>query len=56
MAKGNKQFWVAPVEKAARQIFKAINYKKRRVYITRRWWLIAKLMKLMPYTIYKKFA
>ena len=56
MAKGNKQFWVAPVEKAARQIFAAINNKKRRAYITRRWWLIAKLMKLMPYTFYKKFA
>ena len=34
----------------------AINNKKRRAYITRRWWLIAKLMKLMPYTFYKKFA
>ena len=56
MAKGNKQFWVASVEKAAQQIFSAIHHKKRRAYITKRWWLIAKLMKWMPYWIYKKFG
>lgn len=54
MAKGNGQFWVAPVEKAAKQIFVAIANKKRRVYITKRWWLVAKLVKLMPWWIYKK--
>ncbi len=56
MAKGNGQFWVAPVEKAVKQIYRAIQYKKRRAYITRRWWLIAKMMKWMPYWIYKKFG
>ena len=56
MAKGNGQFWVASVEKATRQIFRAINNKKRRAYITRRWWLIAKLMKWVPYWLYKKMT
>lgn len=56
MAKGSGQFWVASVEKASQQIFKAINNKKRRVYITRRWWLIAKIIKWMPYWIYKKLG
>ncbi len=56
MAKGYGQFWVAPVDKAARQIFNAIQHKKRRAYITRRWWLIAKIMKWMPYWIYKKLG
>jgi len=56
MAKGNGQFWVAPVEKAAKQIFTAIQHKKRRAYITRRWWLIARLMKCMPIFIYKKIG
>ena len=56
MAKGNGQFWVAPVDKAARQIFNAIQHRKRRAYITRRWWLIAKIMKWMPYWIYKKLG
>ena len=54
MAKGAGQFWSAPVEKAAHQIYNAIANKKRRVYITRRWWLIAQLLKIMPYWIYKK--
>lgn len=54
MAKGNKRFWVAPPAKAARQIAKAIEKKKWRVYITRRWWLIAQLMKWMPDFVYHK--
>lgn len=56
MAKGKGQFWVAPAEKAAKQIFTAIKNKKRRVYITKRWWLIAKIVKWMPYWMYKKFG
>ena len=56
MAKGKGRFWEAPVEKAARQIFKAIQKKKRKVYITRRWALIAWLLKWMPHFIIKRFA
>jgi short-subunit dehydrogenase len=56
MAKGNKQFWVIPVEKAARQIYNAIEKKKFRVYVSRRWWLIAKLMRLMPLAVYRQFG
>lgn len=56
MAKGNKLFWIVPVEKAAKQIIKAINKKKRKAYISKRWWLIAKLVKWMPYSIYKKLG
>jgi len=53
-AKGNGQFWVAPVEKVAKQIFQAIEKKKWRVYITRRWWLIAQLMKWAPGWLYHR--
>ena len=53
---GDKMFWIAPVEKAPRQIIKAIEKKKRKVYITKRWWLIAKLMRLLPYWIYRKLG
>ncbi|HET9747202.1 MAG TPA: SDR family NAD(P)-dependent oxidoreductase [Chitinophagaceae bacterium] len=56
MAKGNKRFWVASIDKAARQIISAIDKKKRKVYISRRWWLIAMLMKWMPFFIYKRFG
>jgi len=53
---GNKQFWVVPVEKAVTQIYSAIAKKKFRVYVSRRWWLIATLMKLVPISLYRKFG
>ena len=54
MAKGNKQFWVVPVDKAARQIINAIDKRKRKAYISRRWWIIAKLFKWIPYSILRR--
>jgi short-subunit dehydrogenase len=54
MSKGNKQFWVIPVEKCARQMMNAIKKKKRKAYISHRWWIIAKLMQWMPYWLYKR--
>jgi short-subunit dehydrogenase len=54
MAKGNKRFWVVPLEKAAKQIIVAIEKKKQKVYISRRWWLVAKMMRLVPFWLYKK--
>ena len=54
LAKGNGQFWVAPVEKVGKQIVTAIQEKKWRVYITRRWWLIAQLMKWAPGWLYHR--
>jgi short-subunit dehydrogenase len=56
MAKGQGQFWVAPVEKAARQIRAAIAAKKRVAYVTKRWWLIACIMKRVPFWIYRKIG
>ncbi|MBL7054189.1 SDR family NAD(P)-dependent oxidoreductase [Candidatus Woesearchaeota archaeon] len=41
-------FWVASAKKAAGQIFEAIKKKKKKVYITKRWTLIALLLKMMP--------
>lgn len=56
MAKGQGRFWVAPVEKAARQIRAAIAAGKRVAYITKRWRLIANIMKLLPFGIYRKIG
>jgi short-subunit dehydrogenase len=53
MAKGPGRFWEAPAAKAARQIMDAIEAKKFRVYITKRWWLIAKLIKMLPGWLYR---
>ena len=56
MAKGHGVFWAAPPAKAARQIAAAIEKKKWRVYITRRWNLIAWMMKWMPDLIYHRIG
>jgi short-subunit dehydrogenase len=56
MAKSDKVFWMVPVDKAAKQIIRAIEKKRRKVYISNRWWIIAKLMRWMPYRIYKRFG
>lgn len=54
MAKGEGLFWVASVEKATTQIYKAIEQKNRIAYVTKRWGIIAFLLKALPYSIYKK--
>ena len=54
MAKGEGQFWVAKVDKAAQQIFEAIKKKKKIVYVTRRWRLVAIILKRMPGIIYDR--
>ena len=54
MAKGEGQFWVAPVGKAANQTFDAIKRKKKVAYISRRWRLVAILLKLIPGSLYAR--
>ena len=56
MAKGNKRFWLVSLEKAAQQMITAIDKKKRKVYVSKRWWLVAKLMRLTPFWIYKRIG
>lgn len=53
MAGGNR-FWISSPEKAARQIFAATRSHKKVVYITRRWRLIAWLMRIVPDVLYSK--
>jgi len=54
MAKGDGIFWAAEPEKAARQIYHVINRRKSSAYITRRWALVAWLIKLLPGFIYER--
>jgi len=54
MAKGDGQFWVAPPKKAAEQILNVIKKKRKIAYVTRRWLLIAIVLKLLPKIIYDK--
>lgn len=54
MAKGDGIFWAAEPDKAARQIYKVIKHKKSSAYVTRRWVLVAWLIKLLPGFIYER--
>ncbi len=47
-------FWVAPTDKAARQIARAIEKGKPVAYITKRWRLIAWILKILPDFVYNK--
>lgn len=54
MAQGAETFWMASQEKAAEQIYAAIEKKRAHAYITRRWRLFAWLLKLMPRWLYER--
>ncbi|MGL4632566.1 MAG: SDR family NAD(P)-dependent oxidoreductase [Leadbetterella sp.] len=54
MAKGEGLFWVMPVKKASQQIFDAILSRKKVVYITKRWRLIAWVLKCIPKWMYQR--
>ena len=53
MAKGESLFWVMPVEKVARQICTAIRRKKSKVYVTKRWHVLAIINKNLPFFLYR---
>lgn len=54
MAAGENLFWVASVEKAARQIYSAIERKRDVVYVTKRWRLVGFLFRILPKFIHKR--
>lgn len=51
MARGPGIFWMASREKATRQIYEAIAQKRACVYVTRRWRLIAWLLRIVPHSL-----
>lgn len=48
LADAPEYFWIMPVEKAARQIARAIGRRRRRATVTRRWRLLVPVMRLAP--------
>jgi short-subunit dehydrogenase len=54
MAQSHNKLWVAPADKAARQVLDAIIKKKKHAYVTKRWILIAWLIKILPDFLYHK--
>src|SRR5690606_12732532 len=49
-----KVFWLVPVEKAADQIISAIENKRRKVYVSKRWGLIVWFLKRIPFNMYRR--
>ena len=56
LAKGDGRFWVMPVKKVAIQMFNAIEKIRKRAYVTKRWWIIAQLLKWMPGFLFKRIG
>ena len=54
MALGDDIFWMVPLDKAATQIYSAIKKKKRVAYISKRWAIIALVLKIAPAWLLKK--
>jgi len=54
MAKGEGLFWVAPIGRAVYLIMRGVDMRKRVVYVTRRWRLVAFILKIIPSFLYSK--
>ena len=54
MVEGKDSFWMATVEEASDQIINVISNKSSNAYVTKRWRLMAWLMKYLPDYIYNR--
>lgn len=52
MGKGDRLFWIVPLDKAAHQSLKAIEKGKNRSFISKRWRLIYFIQRLLPDSVY----
>lgn len=48
LARGDHQFWKMPLKKATSQIYAGIRLKRRKKYVTRRWSVIALIIRSTP--------
>lgn len=57
LVRGNpRMFWVATPEAAAEAIYRAIRRRKKRAVVTRRWVVMAWLMRVMPGWVYRRLV
>lgn len=54
LAIGEKKFWMATPEKAARQIMGVIRRRASHAYVTRRWKFVAWIVKAMPEPLFRR--
>jgi len=48
-----QRFWVSGSAKAARQICRGLNHKKRFIFVTRRWKIFSVILPLLPFSFLK---
>ena len=53
MGNGPGAFWIAPVQKAAKQIYVALMRRRRVVYVTRRWRIVSLILRVIPAPLFK---
>lgn len=53
---GPSAYWVAQPAEVAEQIYESICNKDKVAYVTRRWWLIGLLLKVVPDWLYNKIG
>ena len=56
MAKGEGLFWVMHVDKVADQLLRAVRRRRPVAVVTRRWRIVAWLLRHMPGRIYRKMG
>lgn len=56
MAQGEGLFWVASPVKAAEQIVTALRSRRKVAYVTRRWAIIAALLRIIPDNLYHRLV
>ncbi|NLV51960.1 MAG: SDR family NAD(P)-dependent oxidoreductase [Bacteroidales bacterium] len=54
MAKGDRLFWVMPVEKVTDQMIDVIRHKQSKAYVTKRWHFLAAITLHLPFFLYKR--
>ncbi len=54
MGNADGAFWIAPVDKSSKQILRGIKRKKGVVYVTKRWFFVALLLRLAPEFIFTR--
>ena len=54
MAKGDGLFWVMPVDRVVDQMLRAVGRRRRVAVVTRRWRLVAWLLRHLPESLYLK--
>jgi short-subunit dehydrogenase len=52
MGKGDRMFWVSSLSKAGSQAKKAIDKKRQRAFISKRWWFVYHIQRFLPIFIY----